>query len=268
MPFDLRKIGPLLKHTREEKGLTLDHVSNALFIKKRVIVAIESGDWDSLPYPVYVKGYVNQYAALLDIADLIEAGIISPEKQPSPEVQGVAAALTSERARKGWALKIEGAPKGWGRKKKVAVASALGALVVGFLMFQNLYKKPSVAPPAQRVESTLQTVQTTAKPQSVEASTNSQPVEAKPVVVEQSENLVPTLKKLTITCQERTWLRIVIDGADQKEFMLNPEEVVTLNAQKNFDLLIGNAGGVKLFFNGKDTGFTGGDGEVKHISLS
>jgi cytoskeletal protein RodZ len=157
MPFDLGKIGQLLKNTREEKGLTLDQVSNALFIKKRVIVAIESGDWDSLPYPVYVKGYVNQYAALLDIADLIEAGMISPEKQPSPEVQGVAAALKSDGARKRWALKSDGASNGWGLKKKVMIVSALGALVVGFLVFQNLHKKAYVAPPAQRVESSHQT---------------------------------------------------------------------------------------------------------------
>ncbi len=268
MPFDLRNIGQLLKNTREEKGLTLDHVSNALFIKKRVIVAIESGDWDSLPYPVYVKGYVNQYAALLDIAALVEAGMISPEKQPSPELQGVAAALKTEGARKRWALKTEGASKGWGRKNKVIVVSALGALLVGFLVFQNLHKKVYVAPPAQRAENSHQTVQTGAKTQSVEGSTPSQPVEANPVAAKEGENLVLAPKKLTITCQERTWVKIVIDGAEQKEFMLNPEEVVTLNAQKNFDLLIGNAGGVKLIFNGKDTGFTGEDGEVKHISLS
>ncbi len=268
MPFDLRNIGELLKDTREEKGLTLDQVSNALFIKKRVIVAIESGDWASLPYPVYVKGYVNQYATLLDIAGPVEAGMISPEKQPSPELQGVAAALKTEGARKRWALKSEGVSKGWGRAKKVVVISALGVLLVGFLVFQNLHKKAYVAPPAQRAESSHQTVQPSSETQPLETSTPSQPVEANPVTAKQSQNLVLAPKKLTITCQERTWVKIVIDGAEQKEFMLNPEEVVTLNAQKNFDLLIGNAGGVKLIFNGKDTGFTGEDGEVKHISLS
>ncbi len=256
MPFDLRKIGQMLKNAREEKGLTFDEVANALFIKKRVVVAIESGDWDSLPYPVYVKGYVNQYAALLHVTDLLQAEIISSENQPSSEVQGVAAAA-----------KHEGAPKGWRPKKQVIAASVVGALVVGFLVFQNLPKKAHVAPSAQSPASSYQTPRTSTKTQSVEASANSQPVEESPVAAAQSEEPVVESKKPAILCQERTWVRIVIDGAERKEFMLNPEEMVTLNAKKNFDLLLGNAGGVKLFYNGKDTGFTGEHGEVKHISL-
>jgi len=257
-PFNLPKIGLILKNTREEKGLTVDEVSNALFIKKRVIGAIESGDWDSLPYPVYVKGYINQYAALLNIADLIEAEMISSENQPSSEVKGSAPAA-----------KNEGSPKGWRpKKKKVIAASAVAALVVAFLVFSNLAKKAPVAPSARGVESNYQTAQPSAKPQSVEASTNSRPAEASPVEAKQSEEPVLESKKLTIVCQERTWVRIVIDGAEQKELMLNPEEVVTLNAKKSFDLLIGNAGGVKLFYNGKDMGFTGQKGQVRHISLS
>jgi len=32
-------------------------------------------------------------------------------------------------------------------------------------------------------------------------------------------------------------------------------------------LLVGNAGGVKLFFDGKDTKFEGASGEVKRVTL-
>ena len=103
--------------------------------------------------------------------------------------------------------------------------------MVGFLVFQNLPKKAYVAPPAQSVETNHQTVQTSAKTQSVEASTNSQPVEASPVATKESEKPALASKKLTIVCQERTWVRIVIDGAGQKELMLNTEEVVTVNAK-------------------------------------
>jgi cytoskeleton protein RodZ len=63
-------------------------------------------------------------------------------------------------------------------------------------------------------------------------------------------------------------VRIVVDGSEKKEFMMNPEEVVVLNGKEGFDILIGNAGGVKLFYNGKDTGFSGSEGEVKRFSLS
>ena len=89
MPFDLCRIGQLLKETREGKGLTLEEVSEALFIRKRVIGAIEAGDWDNLPHPVYVKGYVTQYVAFLKIAELPERVAAMKEEEPQePGPQG------------------------------------------------------------------------------------------------------------------------------------------------------------------------------------
>jgi len=80
---------------------------------------------------------------------------------------------------------------------------------------------------------------------------------------------VPPLieKKLLITCHERTWISVIVDGKEKKEFMLNPKDVLVLNAKEGFDLLIGNAGGIKLFLNGKDLGFSGKSGEVKRLKI-
>ena len=71
-----------------------------------------------------------------------------------------------------------------------------------------------------------------------------------------------------ITCQERTWVSVVIDDTEKKEFMLNPEDIIILNAKEKYDMLIGNAAGVKLILNGNDVQFTGISGEVKRIKLS
>ncbi len=75
-------------------------------------------------------------------------------------------------------------------------------------------------------------------------------------------------KKLMITCQERTWVSVVIDDIEKKEFMLNPQDIIILNAKATYDLLIGNAGGVKLILDGNDVQFSGMSGEVKRIKLS
>ncbi len=178
MSFDLGRIGQMLRETREEKGLTLDDISKALIIKKPVISAIESGDWDSLPPPVYVKGYVTQYAALLNIADLLEAEIARVESQPPPEAQRV---VTKERAPKGQGVVTEErAPKGW-TPKKVATAVAVGVIAVGFIVFLNLPKTTTVAPPPQTVESAPQAVQTTPGTQ---ATPPPQTVESAPQAVQ------------------------------------------------------------------------------------
>jgi cytoskeletal protein RodZ len=71
VPIDLEKIGKLLKEKRESQGITLVDVSNSLCIRKSLIDAIESGNWKLLPHEVYVKGYLKEYAHLLNIYDEI-----------------------------------------------------------------------------------------------------------------------------------------------------------------------------------------------------
>jgi transcriptional regulator with XRE-family HTH domain len=83
--FDLTRIGLTLRKRREEKGLTLEETAAALCISKRTVGAIESGDWESLPHTVYVKGYVTDYASFLDIpvealSELVHGEESSPER--------------------------------------------------------------------------------------------------------------------------------------------------------------------------------------------
>ncbi|HBA54974.1 MAG TPA: hypothetical protein DCZ04_11130, partial [Syntrophorhabdus aromaticivorans] len=114
----------------------------------------------------------------------------------------------------------------------------------------------------QRVEAT--------RPVSVATPAHVEDNAATPTVTEGNKATSPIVdgKRLMITCVERTWVSAVIDGSEKKEFMLNPEEMIVLHAQDRFELLIGNAGGVKLILNGKDTGFTGESGEVKRVEVS
>ena len=105
-----------MRETRERKGITFDEVSNALFVKTQSIEAIEAGDWDNLPPPVYVKGYVTQYATFLDIADLLEREVTEREDDSlagGPDGAG---------------NKKKGVLRGWGlRKKKAQAVPAVSA---------------------------------------------------------------------------------------------------------------------------------------------
>ena len=111
MSFNLCRIGRLLRETREKRGLTFDEVSNALFIKKQAIEAIEAGDWDHLPHPVYVKGYVTQYATFLNILDLLGSEATSREDEsPVEESEGVS--KRKRRILRGWKLRKKEAQAG------------------------------------------------------------------------------------------------------------------------------------------------------------
>ncbi len=124
-------------------------------------------------------------------------------------------------------------------------------LVIAFFVLNQVYKERSASRRAP---------QQTTEQASVNVASNST----------EKQNLTEftDVKKLMITCQERTWVSVVIDETEKKEFMLNPQDMLVLNAKDKYDLLIGNAGGVKLILNGKDVQLTGQSGEVKRIKLS
>jgi cytoskeleton protein RodZ len=58
--------GDLLRHKREQAGLTLEQAAGRSRIKPTVLAAIESGETDAIP-AVYLRGYVRNYARFLGV---------------------------------------------------------------------------------------------------------------------------------------------------------------------------------------------------------
>ncbi len=61
--------GELLRHARKDKGLSIDEVLPHLGLPGRVLKALENDEYERLPAPMYVRGYVRRYCALLGISD-------------------------------------------------------------------------------------------------------------------------------------------------------------------------------------------------------
>jgi cytoskeleton protein RodZ len=245
MSLDLPKIGQLLREAREFKGLRLEDVSDALYLRKSIIDALESGNWDKLPHQVYVKGYLNQYALYLNMeGELAEATRTLTESEELPDA-------APGKAKNSLPTKdhFNGIPGNTYPKGRLVMYGAGVAVLVAFLVYQNINRSYSPPAPAGMYAVSNTVYETAAQPS------------------EHPSAAVLELKKLVIACQERTWIRIVIDETEKKEFMLNPEEMVAFNAKKGFDLLIGNAGGVTLFYNGANIGLGGENGEVKRVRL-
>ncbi len=239
MSIDLQKIGQFLKKKREEQKLTIGEVSNVLCLRKPLIEAIESGNWDVLPHQVYVKGYIKEYAGLLKVYDELAPSLV--EKTKSDDI-----IIDIPKPKK---------PKTVHRKlsKASVIYPVIITLLVGFFIFDKIQRDQVLTSKLENAD------HITAKPSNI-ATTDSSDKKNIPDIVD--------ARRLMITCHERAWVSVVIDGAEKKEFMLNPQEIIMLNAKEKFDLLIGNAGGVKLFLNGKDIEFTGKSGEVKRIKVS
>ena len=67
---------------------------------------------------------------------------------------------------------------------------------------------------------------------------------------------------LTIFAEEKSWLRVWVDGEPYKDMLLSPGTTRTLSAQTHFVITFGNAGGVRLTLNGTELPPAGTSGQV------
>ncbi len=65
--MNFQELGEVLRGEREKKGLTIELVMESTKISRTNLVAIEKGDYATLPHPVYTKGFVKSYARYLGL---------------------------------------------------------------------------------------------------------------------------------------------------------------------------------------------------------
>lgn len=105
--------GDILRHEREQKGLTIETASRQSRIKPEVLTAIETGETGEIP-SVYLRGYIRNYARFLGVptADLEDQ--LKHVKGAEPAVRTV----FTVKAKKGGAEK-------WLKASSYLAASAL-----------------------------------------------------------------------------------------------------------------------------------------------
>ena len=72
---------------------------------------------------------------------------------------------------------------------------------------------------------------------------------------------------LLITAKMETWIGLKIDGTIRKEILLKPGKTFSTRVDKFVELLIGNAGGIDITFNGKKVENIGKAGQVVRLRL-
>jgi len=79
-------IGEKLRYARESKGFSQQEISRALCLSVSIIDALEQGAHEKLPAPVFIKGYLKNYADFLKLSlspeDIhIQKTLKKPKKQ-------------------------------------------------------------------------------------------------------------------------------------------------------------------------------------------
>ena len=304
-----KELGALLKAKRKETGLTYAQVSEQIRVGARYLEALENEDWDHLPSPAFIKGFIRSYARVLGLS---EEGLIALYQETAPPSQAMPKPLqAAPKKKKGLIyLMLVFTVLGGGfaayewighpalREKTTKQGPTLPAEERSNAIWidpgnrlENKEGLPNETPrppepletgrelprespvPAPGPEGTVSIDKPGDAPQQTEGPTSSSETvnssEAEtpvPDMVPASESDTPPLI-LKANVKERTWVRVTIDGERPKEYVFDPESSPEWRAHSGFELLIGNAGGIDLEFNGKKMEDLGKRGQVIRLRL-
>lgn len=222
--------GEILKKRREELGYNLKEIAKTLRIRSDYLKAIEEETFEKLPVEVYTKGYIREYAKFLKAdPEIVIKAYMEKISPPVAEKEPVSATDVEDT------VKEEKASPRYSAISIILFTVAVAALLTVLSLFVFAPEEPKTPLPEK-----------TSNPQKEK-----------------------TAKKhsLEILASDTTWLLVTIDNTESKEFLLNKGESAKLSAKDSFSLKIGNAGGIKLIFDGRDMGVPGENGKVITLNL-
>lgn len=104
-PVGVDSPGSVLRSAREALGLSRREIAEALNLLESTIVAIEDDDSARQPEPVFLRGYVRNYAKLLRIDPEPLVAALNTERRPAATPAKVSKSLASNR----WLWPVAGA---------------------------------------------------------------------------------------------------------------------------------------------------------------
>jgi len=268
-----------LKKVRESKGLTLQEISRATRISHAILGVIETEKFGSLPEPIYTTAFIRKYAEALGV-DSEEILYRYSRYLKKQEISGNQKGVLKKKS---W-IKSNHYLFIWGAftiaivfffvfyffhqdymEKRVAVKKHVAEEI-----YEDLLLKESESVKGE--EHAGQAVQESQIPPDVvkkeEAAVRQAPDNR---AQEKTESETPVTDagayKLTINAKELTWLKIAQDDAGSFEIMLQPGEKLERKAKEKFFVIVGNAGGVDVIFDGKSLGALGAHGDVVYLNL-
>lgn len=90
-----RAPGEILQQAREGKNLSVAAIATQLNLDLRTVEALERGEQDKLPAPIFVRGYLRGYARLVGVPEDVVLGAYqahAPRPEPEPRAVGISSA--------------------------------------------------------------------------------------------------------------------------------------------------------------------------------
>ncbi|MCF8028073.1 MAG: helix-turn-helix domain-containing protein [Desulfobacteraceae bacterium] len=230
---DAASFGRYLKTIREKQGIAPEVVADAICVSIRQLRYIEAEDHQQLPGEVYTKGMLRAYAREIgvDPEDIIERYKLHRQAHED-------------------ALRRESEILAAG--SKAFSRSMIALAVLGVIMVLSLYafsrmESGTVSAPARQQKSQ----QAPAEQSQRQPSGLADDKAGMPENIAGLEKSRSGLQRLDIDAIDEVTLNVRIDDQPYTKYRLDPNDHVELAAKSGFELLISNAAGVRLRFNGR-----------------
>ena len=252
---------PNLKALREAGGLSLPDIFETTRVGLIYLAAVESGEFNRLPPPVYARNFIRKYARTVGID---EKPILNRYEKYLESLKPI---VKETEIQKPW-------PETGGRNRflfaSLAAVIIAGALVSALFLYDQA-GKPASPPPVVDLPSPApvapEPAPTAVVPASSAQATAAGSVTASPGAAIQPPAAAGKMYRLVIEARELTWIRITEDRNPAYQALLKPGDKIERMASDYFQLDIGNAGGINLAFQGKPLGSLGKSGQIIHMRL-
>jgi len=232
----LKEIGAQLRQQRQQKAISTEEVSAKTYIPSRLLTALEEGQSEYLPEPVFIQGFIRRYADVLALDGDALAKTFPTNLLPT----NLEMAAPQEVSRQMPSREI-------GLYALYIVLMAVAAS--GLFLLVN---RPQTAQPVveKKTEPVVQQPKTTAKAAPTKTAAANAPIQA------------------SVSLTEESWMEVIVDGKTEFEGNLEKGTKKTWTAKKELKIAAGNAGAVLFSSNQQKEKLLGEPGEVKEITLT
>lgn len=230
----MKEIGKLLKEQRGKMNISFTDVYEAIKIREKYISAIEDGDMSVFFAEVYYRSFLRSYAEYLgfDPEELLER--LGMKKRLLKELP------SAEEKNSGMKIKLVGKAS---QKSKISAKKLLIIFIIAvafFVFFLFFNRNIFDVPLPVKTYSQIETLNIQDHADRVIAA-----------VEEKKETLYDSKQKLVVEAVADVWIKIDSDGSPIFEGTVVKDSKNSWEADKRFELKIGYAPGVKVFFNGE-----------------
>jgi cytoskeletal protein RodZ len=243
----LAEIGAQLRQFREQHSICLEKVALVTMIRRNLLQAIEEGQLDQLPEPVYTQGLIKRYAEAMGLDGAQFANFFPIEPAPRsatklswqdwPQLRPMHLYLL-------YTFLILCSVNGLSQLMSGSL-TAKNSLGTEEIAKQELERSRLVATQNRKVDA-YATLEAVRADESLDKSDN------KPVMV-------------NVTFNAESWVQIEVDGKTEFEGTLPSGTVRSWQAQEKLVFVAGNAGAVLIAVNNGQAKQLGDTGVVKEV---